>query len=135
MTTATRETNLAVNAAADAKAALMTGGGLEFLTGSPSAQPDSATTETVLARVDFGSFAPAENGIIEYAFTGVAVQVEGTVGWWRTVDSSEAPVLDGPVYATGDTPIIGGLELASLIFSSGQVLTGTFRYQQPKIAA
>jgi hypothetical protein len=130
--TATRQATLAVNALADALGTAMAGGGLEFLTNSPPTLPDDASAETILARIDFGSFSPAVDGLIEYAFSGVAVQADGAVGWWRTVNSADDPLLDGPVYATGDTPIVGGLELANLTLVGGQVLTGTFRYQAPK---
>lgn len=89
----------------------------------------------MLARVDFGSFAPAEDGLIEYPFTSVAI-----AGRWdgRLVarpGCRRRPLLDGPVYATEDPPVVGGIEVSSLTLSDGQVLTGTFRYQAPKAAA
>lgn len=133
--TATRQSNLAVNALADALGVLLTGGALQFLTGDPPAQPDDASAESVLVQVDFGSFAPAEDGLIEYPFASIAVQADGTVGWWRALDADAAPLLDGPVYATEDPPVVGGIEVSSLTLSDGQVLTGTFRYQAPKAAA
>ena len=63
------------------------------------------------------------------------VQADGTVGWWRALDADAAPLLDGPVYAAEDPPVVGGIEVSSLTLSDGQVLTGTFRYQAPKAAA
>lgn len=128
----TRQATVCVNAAADGVGLALAGGGLEYMTGSEPTLPDDTSSETVLARVDFGSFSPAIDGILEYEFTGVAVQAAGTVGWWRCVNSLGATFVDGPVYAIGDAPIVGGLALASLTFADGQVLTGTFRYKFPK---
>lgn len=129
---ATRQSEIGVNAAANGIAEVLTGGGLEFMTGSPPALPESASSETVLARVDFSTFDPAVDGLLNHPFTGVAVQVAGTVGWWRCVDSAGDPVLDGPVYQTGDTPMTGGLELASVNFADGVMISGTFFYLVPK---
>lgn len=132
MTTATRRADIAVNAAADAIGDLLAGGSLEFLTGTRPSQPDDASAETVLASVPLPGFDPAVGGLIEYDFAGVAVQANGDVGWWRAKTSGGSPVLDGLVYLAGDTPIVGGLSLSTLSLADGQVLTGTFRHQEPK---
>lgn len=132
MTTATRRTTTAVNAAADAIAALLTGGALEFLTGSRPAQPEGSTAETMLAAITLAGFDPAVDGLIRFEFSAVAVQAAGMVGWWRAKTSSATVVLDGPVYAVGDPPVVGGLALSTLTLADGQVLTGAFEYQEPK---
>ncbi|WP_034929686.1 hypothetical protein, partial [Candidatus Accumulibacter vicinus] len=72
MTTATRRTTTAVNAAADAIAALLTGGALEFLTGSRPAQPEGSTAETMLAAITLAGFDPAVDGLIRFEFSAVA---------------------------------------------------------------
>ena len=135
MTTATRRSLTAVNAAADAIAALLTGGALEFLTGSRPAQPENSTAETLLSSITLAGFDPAVDGLIRYEFSAVAVQAAGDVGWWRAKTPGAAVMLDGPVYAVGDTPIIGGLALSTLTLADGQVLTGAFEYQEPKAAS
>lgn len=128
----TRQSTIGVNAAANGIGLALNGGRLEFMTGVAPTAPDDVSAETVLAQIPFGSFSAAQNGVIEFEFIRVEVQAAGTVGWWRAVNSAGSAVLDGPVYATGDTPIIGGLSLASLTFGEGYLLTGTFRYQVPK---
>ena len=132
MSTQTRNTYLACNAAVDAKVALMAK--LEFLAGSAPAQPDNSTSETVLGRINFGAFDAAVNGAVSYTFSNVATLANGTIGWWRTVDSGGNPVSDGPVYQTGDTPITGGIELSRLAVTTADLLSGTFTYQDPKVA-
>jgi hypothetical protein len=132
MTTATRRSTTAVNAAADAIALLLTGGTLEFLTGSRPAQPENSTAETLLASITLAGFDPAVDGLISFEFSAVAVQAAGDVGWWRAKTSGATVILDGPVYEIGETPIIGGLALATLTLADGQVLTGAFEYQEPK---
>lgn len=132
MSTQTRDTYQACNAAVDAKVALMDK--LEFLTGSAPAQPDNSTSETVLGRVNLGTFDAAVNGATSYTFSNVAVLADGTIDWWRTVDSGGNPVSDGPVYQAGDTPITGGIELSRLAVTTADLLSGTFTYQDPKVA-
>jgi hypothetical protein len=72
------------------------------------------------------------NGLITFEFTAVAVQADGDVGWWRAKTSGGTVILDGPVYEAGGTVMIGGLALSTLTLADGQVLTGTFEYQEPK---
>ena len=113
-------------------ASALTGGSLEFLTGTRPAQPEDSTAETLLASITLAGFDAAVVGLITYDFSGVAVQADGTVGWWRAKTSGGTALLDGPVYDLADTPMVGGIGLSTLTLADGQVLTGVWSYLEPK---
>lgn len=130
---ATRLSNAARSAAADAVTALVNAGAgagiLRIYTGSQPAGPDTAASGTLLASFTLNepAYAAAVNGVADLdvtpalSTTGAAA---GTAGWFRIVDGSggSVGVIDGDVGTSGadlnlnTTTISVGL---SLSISSG----------------
>ncbi|GAA3172580.1 hypothetical protein [Nonomuraea roseoviolacea] len=112
---ALRINTAARNAAANAVAALVDGGSaagkLRIYTGSQPATPATAPSGTLLAEFTLSdpAFAAAVAGAVGLDTTPaltVAGLANGTAGWFRLLDSTEAAgtglgVLDGSVTATG----------------------------------
>lgn len=90
------------NALVDAVAALCDGGTIKIYDGAQPADPDTAvTTQTLLATCAFGSpaFAAAVAGVATaHAITAdPSADASGTAAWFRVLDASANPVIDGTV--------------------------------------
>jgi hypothetical protein len=127
---ATRISTAARTAAAGAVAALVDAGSaagvIRIYTGTQPAGPGSAATGTLLASVTLNdpAFGAASAGVatldVDPALTGTAV-ADGTAGWFRLLDSTEAGstglgIVDGTVTATGGG---GQLTLATTTVTTG----------------
>ncbi len=127
---AVRISTAARNALANAITTLVDGGSsaakLRVYTGSQPAGPGTAASGTLLLEVTLNdpSFGSAPNGTITAAqspaLSGTAV-ANGTAGWFRILDSTEAGstglgVLDGSVTATGGG---GDCQLSTTSLSTG----------------
>lgn len=136
---ATRISTAARTAAAGAVAALVDGGSgagvIRIYTGTQPAGPGSAATGTLLASLTLNdpAFGAAVSGVatldVDPALTATAV-ADGTAGWFRLLDSTEAAgsglgIVDGAVTATGGG---GQLTLATTTVTTGlqvQITSGT----------
>ncbi|MEU4224300.1 hypothetical protein AB0F17_08405 [Nonomuraea sp. NPDC026600] len=114
------------NAAADAIAALASGGSVEIRTGTQPATAQDTATGTLLATVTLATpaYSGAATGVAALASTprtatGVA---DGTAGWCRVKGSGGATVFDGSVTTTGGG---GQLELATTTISTGLTINVT----------
>lgn len=121
---ATRLPNTRRNAIVDSMVdALDAGSGpgtVQIRAGSQPATADTAATGTVLATVVLGdpAFGSAATGSASAnAIATVAAGQSGTAGWFRSLDSNGATVLDGSVTATGGG---GDMELNNTSIASGQ---------------
>lgn len=90
------------NAIADAVAARCSGGSIKVYDGAQPATGDTAvTTQTLLATCTFGTpaFAAAVAGVATAnAITqDASADASGTASWFRVLDSSGNPVMDGTV--------------------------------------
>lgn len=100
-------TNLAVNTAGDAMAALLNSGKLNIYNGSQPATADTAvSTQTLLAQLTFGStaFGASSGGIATAnSITGdTDADATGTASWFRLFKSDgTTAVLDGSVGTSG----------------------------------
>lgn len=127
---ATRISTAARTAAAGAVAALVDGGSgagvIRIYTGTQPAGPGSAATGTLLASLTLNdpAFGAAVSGVatldVDPALTATAV-ADGTAGWFRLLDSTEAAgsglgIVDGAVTATGGG---GQLTLATTTVTTG----------------
>lgn len=97
-----RQSTAAVNAKANAVAALLDDGHLRIYGGDRPATPDDAVTDqTLLAELRFGSpaFGPAEDGTITaHPLTSATAGASGTPTWYRALGSDgESAVEDGSV--------------------------------------
>lgn len=133
---AVRINTAARNAAANAIAAVVDGGAgagkLRIYTGSQPATPATAPSGTLLAEFTLSdpSFAAASAGAAAIDTTPaltVTGSANGTAGWFRLVDSTEAAgtglgVLDGSVTATGGG---GDLTMNTTTISTGVNVTVT----------
>lgn len=123
----TRITNAAARAAVAAVGALLNGGQIRIYTGSQPAEADAAATGTLLATATlsataFGAATDANPGgrITANAITGdIAIDANGTAGWFRAVTSGGTAVIDGNITATG-----GGGDMT--LASTSLVQNGTF---------
>lgn len=105
----TLQTN-ARNAAADAIAALLSGGTIQLLT----------SADAVVATLDLPvpAFDPAASGVATAeAIAAVTVSAAGTVAKWQGRTSANAPVIDGDVTTAGGG---GSMILTSLTFAEGE---------------
>lgn len=107
------------NTMISALAALMNGGTIQIRSGSRPASANDAATGSLLATVvlENPAFGSPSSGAVSLAdpdaVTGAAA---GTATWFRALDSSAAPVMDGAVSATGGG---GDLQLATTSISVG----------------
>jgi hypothetical protein len=90
------------NAIADAVAALCDGGTVNLYDGAQPAGPDTAVGgQTLLATCTFATpaFLAAVAGVaVAHAITqDASADADGTVAWFRVLDASSGPVLDGTV--------------------------------------
>lgn len=90
------------NAMANAVAALCDGGTLKVYDGAQPAGPDTAvTSQTLLATCAFANpaFSAAVAGVATaHAITqDASADASGTASWFRVLDSSGQPVLDGTI--------------------------------------
>lgn len=133
---ATRISTAARSAAADAVAALVNGGSgagvLRIYTGTQPAGPGSSPSGTLLAECILSdpAFAAAVAGSAALDTTPTVTTTavaDGTAGWFRLLDSTEAAgsglgVLDGAVTTTGGG---GELTLATTTITTGLTVTIT----------
>jgi hypothetical protein len=136
---ATRISTAARNAMCDALVDLLDGGSgpgvIRVYTGAQPAGPGSAPTGTLLAEFTLSdpAFGSAAVGVATLDVTPALTDVglaDGTAGWFRALDSTEAAgsglgVLDGSVTATGGG---GQLELNTVTISTGvdvEITAGT----------
>ncbi|MEO3922706.1 hypothetical protein ABGB07_02305 [Micromonosporaceae bacterium B7E4] len=133
---ATRISTAARNASADAIVALINGGSgagvLRIYTGTQPAGPGSSPTGTLLVSCTLSdpAFAGAVSGSAALDVTPsvtASATADGTAGWFRLLDSTEAAstglgVLDGSVTATGGG---GELTLATTTITTGLTVTIT----------
>lgn len=123
----TRITNAAARTGVAAIGALLNGGQIRIYTGSQPAEADAAATGTLLATATlsataFGAATDANPGgrITANAITGdIAIDANGTAGWFRAVTSGGTAVIDGNITATG-----GGGDMT--LASTSLVQNGTF---------
>lgn len=126
---ATRLSNAARSAAADAVVDLVDVGGPGFIrvyTGSQPAGPDTLPTGTLLAEFTLANpaFGAAGNGVATLDATPVLTATglaDGTAGWFRMLTAAEEAgdgqgILDGSVTATGGG---GQLQLNTTTISTG----------------
>lgn len=126
---ATRLSNAARSAAADAVVDLVDVGGPGFIrvyTGSQPAGPDTLPTGTLLAEFTLANpaFGAAVNGVATLDATPVLTATglaDGTAGWFRMLTAAEEAgdgqgILDGSVTATGGG---GQLQLNTTTISTG----------------
>lgn len=136
---ATRLSTAARNAAADAVVDLVDGGSgagvIRIYTGTQPAGPGTTATGTLLAEFTLSdpAFGAAGTGVatldVSPALTDTGI-ADGTAGWFRILDSTEAAatglgVLDGSVTASGGG---GELELNTVSISTGvtvEIVSGT----------
>lgn len=136
---ATRINTAARNAACDAIVDLVDGGAgagvIRVYTGAQPATPATAPSGTLLAEFTLSdpAFGAASNGAaaldVTPALTDTGI-TDGTAGWFRILDSTEAAgtglgIIDGSVTATGGG---GQLELNSTTISTGvavEITAGT----------
>ena len=131
---ATRINTAARNAACDGIVDLVDGGTgagvLRVYTGTQPAGPGTAPSGTLLVSVTLGdpAFGASNTGVatldVSTPRTGTVV-ADGTAGWFRVCDSTEAAgtglgVFDGSVTATGGG---GDLTVGSTSFSTGATFT------------
>jgi len=122
MALAARFTNLAVNTAIDALAALLNNGYLRIYDGTqPTNADDAITTQTLLAELRYNAtaFGAAVAGVATAnAMTGDAsANNTGTATWFRALQSDgTTKVFDGSVGAGGTY---------NLVLDSASVVTGT----------
>lgn len=127
---ATRISTAARNAACDAVVDLVDGGTgpgvIRVYTGSQPATPATSPSGTLLAEFTLSdpAFGGAANGVaaldVTPALTDTGI-TDGTAGWFRILDSTEAAgtglgIIDGTVTATGGG---GQLELNTTTISTG----------------
>ncbi|MET8866521.1 hypothetical protein ABZW11_26585 [Nonomuraea sp. NPDC004580] len=127
-----RISTAARNAAADAIAALTDGGVLRIYSGTQPATPGTAPTGDLLAEFDLSdpAFAAAVSGAANLDTTPAITATgadDGTAGWFRMCDATEAAgtglgVLDGSVTATGGG---GDLTMNTVTISTGVNVTVT----------
>ena len=124
------------NASADAIAALANGGSgpgvLRVYTGSQPATPATTPSGTLLAEFTFSdpAFAAAVTGSVALDTTPALTDVgitNGTAGWFRILDSTEAAgtglgIVDGSITATGGG---GDLTMNTTTISTGVNVTLT----------
>lgn len=126
---ATRLSNAARSAAADAVVDLVDVGGPGFIrvyTGSQPAGPDTLPTGTLLAEFTLANpaFGAAVNGVATLDATPVLTATglaDGTAGWFRMLTAAEEAgdgqgILDGSVTTTGGG---GQLQLNTTTISTG----------------
>lgn len=136
---ATRISTAARTAAANAVVALVDGGSgagvIRIYTGTQPAGPGSAASGALLASLTLNdpAFGSAVSGVatldVDPALTATAV-ADGTAGWFRLLDSTEAAgsglgIVDGAVTATGGG---GQLTLATTTVTTGlqvQITSGS----------
>lgn len=115
-----RMSEAAVNAEADALAALVDNGFLRIYDGTQPASPDvPVTTQVLLAELRLGipAFAAASNGIIvaNPITSDISADASGTASWFRVFGADgTSPVWDGSVGLAGCN-----LNLTSVDISAG----------------
>lgn len=101
----TRLSTLAVNAEADALAALLSGGFFDLLMGPKGENPDEvAPIEQRLARLPFAevAFAKSVNGVLRANPLGKSVATRtGDPTWYQCLTKEGVPVLDGTAGQAG----------------------------------
>jgi hypothetical protein len=140
---ATRLPDASKNAAANAVVDRIDGGttnaqgALRIYTGGQVADPDNATTGTLLAEVDlanpaYGAAAAGVAALLGTPLSTTAVDA-GTAGWFRVVDRDEATVYDGACRASADPDNGEELVLDNTSIASGQTVNLTaLSYTQPE---
>jgi hypothetical protein len=110
---------VALNAEADAVCALLDGGTLELLSGTPPASPTTAIrAQTRLARLRFQTpaFQPAQHGsAVAYPLVPDIAAAAGEPTWFRAVRPDGTPVFDGTI----------GAGKADLALSSARLVAGS----------
>jgi hypothetical protein len=133
MANAPKQTNLAVNTAADAACALLNSGYLRIYDGSQPATADTAiSTQNLLAELRFNAtaFGSSVAGVATAnAITSGTAGATGTAAWFRAFKSDgTTAVLDGSVGTSGCD-----LNLGSVAIQSGGVVSvSAFTYTLPK---
>lgn len=122
--------NAAVNASADAKAALLNGGFIDIYDGAQPATADTAVgAQTKLARLTFGNpaFAAAVAGVATAnpITQDSSADAGATPTWFRALTSGGAAVMDGTVGTSGcdcninAVPIVAG----AVVSCTGMTIT------------
>lgn len=118
MATDTKMSNAAVNAEADALAALANGGFILFYSGTKPATADTAVTDQVLlAELGLGdpAFGAAVDGVITAnpITPDSSANASGTATWFRVVTSGGGSLWDGTVGTSGANINLNSVEISA----------------------